>query len=375
MSFSDLKNWRILTLLEPSFVATIHKVLVYGDLANEALIVTKNDMVYGLGCNRAGCLGIDDTSSTLRPKKIENLCNKGIQTFAYGSGPHVLALTREGQVYSWGYNSFGEVGNGREDNTLIPTLITLKFRIIDIACGSHHSLALTDTGKVYGWGHNDNGQVGHILSGCTASIIDLPLTHNKVVSISCGHNHSMAITNYGEVYGWGDNGVGQLGRNSYSNYAAPELVKQLVGVVITKVVCGYAHTLALSDEGGLYAWGSNGYGQLGLGDKLETSVCKKLFIPKMGRVLDIAALHSSHISVAIGKRHKVFIWGACLGQTLTVPTPVSLTTLHDALAYFSSPAIMHCPLVISTEEEMDILKCWREAFDDESYHRQRVIWQ
>lgn len=70
-----------------------------GNLGNEALIVTKDKIVYGLGNNIAGCLGTSDAHSTLHPKKIEVLCDKDIKTFAYGSGPHVLALTEKGEVY------------------------------------------------------------------------------------------------------------------------------------------------------------------------------------------------------------------------------------------------------------------------------------
>lgn len=69
-----------------------------GNLGNEALIVTRDKMVYALGNNIAGCLGTGDAHSTLYPKKVEALCEKDIKTFAYGSGPHVLVLTKEGEV-------------------------------------------------------------------------------------------------------------------------------------------------------------------------------------------------------------------------------------------------------------------------------------
>ena len=62
------------------------------------MIVTKEDEVYALGSNTAGCLGTGDTHSSLHPRRADALCNKGIKTFAYGSGPHVLALTCRGEV-------------------------------------------------------------------------------------------------------------------------------------------------------------------------------------------------------------------------------------------------------------------------------------
>lgn len=70
-----------------------------GNLGNEALIVTRDNMVYGLGNNTVGCLGIGNTIPTLHPIKVEALCKKAVYMFAYGSGPHVLALTRRGEVW------------------------------------------------------------------------------------------------------------------------------------------------------------------------------------------------------------------------------------------------------------------------------------
>lgn len=122
MCTSDLRSWPIFSLLEPEFVSQIHMVVVYGNssssfplaylvwqrclslyfktgnLGNEALIMTKDKVMYALGNNIAGCLGIGDTHGTLYPKKVEALCERDIRTFAYGSGPHVLALTKEGEV-------------------------------------------------------------------------------------------------------------------------------------------------------------------------------------------------------------------------------------------------------------------------------------
>ena len=100
-SRGDLRNWPILSLLESKFISAIHMVIVYGNLGNEALIVTKDDEVYALGSNAAGCLGTGDCHSSLHPRKVEALCGKGVQAFAYGSGPHVLALTEKGEVGSY----------------------------------------------------------------------------------------------------------------------------------------------------------------------------------------------------------------------------------------------------------------------------------
>ena len=77
----------------------------------------------------------------------------------------------------------------------------------------------------------------------------------------------MRLLFFCQVYGWGYNGNGQLGIGNNVNQPNPSRVGSLTNVIITQVVCGYAHTLALSDEGMMYAWGANSYGQLGTGNK------------------------------------------------------------------------------------------------------------
>ena len=127
MSRSDLRNWPILSLLEPEFIAELKMVMVYGNvnpctfdnsrsvitllgstgnLGNEALLLLKDGSVHAVGNNASGCLGTGDTHSTLEPVKIESLSQKGIKAFSYGIGPHVLALTEKGEVSNMKCNFF-----------------------------------------------------------------------------------------------------------------------------------------------------------------------------------------------------------------------------------------------------------------------------
>ncbi|XP_011138650.1 RCC1 and BTB domain-containing protein 1 isoform X1 [Harpegnathos saltator] len=369
MCSSDLRNWPIFRLLQPEFVSEIHMAVVYGTMGNEALIVTKDKTVYALGSNTSGCLGTGDMHSTLYPKKIEALCDKGIKTFAYGSGPHVLALTDKGEVFSWGHNGYCELGNGSTNQGLIPTMVNINLNgkhIVDIACGNHHSLALTDDGEVYAWGQNNCGQVGSGISTNQGAprLVNSNLAGKKVICITCGQASSMAVTETGEVYGWGYNGVGQLGIGNYVNQVNPVKVPGLMGVRIVKVVCGHTHTLALTDEGMLYVWGGNSYGQLGTNNKTNACNPVMLNVPEMGRVSDIAALHYNHISAAVGNGGRVFMWGQCRGQSITSPTATPLAHLHEVLACYASSNVMHKPLILRADEELNILDCLRQAFDD-----------
>ncbi|XP_066581210.1 RCC1 and BTB domain-containing protein 1-like isoform X2 [Prorops nasuta] len=370
MSTSDLKHWPIFSLIDQKFISQIHMVVVYGNLGNESLMVTKDGTVYAIGNNTSRCLGTGDSLSSLHPRKVEALCGKGpIKTFAFGIGPHVLALMVNGEVYSWGFNAYCQLGNGTTNEGLTPSLITTNLSgkiVVDIACGSHHSLALTDKGELYAWGYNNYGQVGSGLNSnqSTPRKINSNLSERKIVSIACGQLSCMAVTENGEVYGWGGNAAGQIGNGTFTNQLTPCKVIGLMGVVIEKIVCGYSHTLALSDGGVIYGWGSNTYGELGFDNKTNICTPTKLSASKMGMVSDIAASHCNHISAAVGAGGKIFMWGQCLGISITEPTLTSLSHLHNVLACYASCSVMHCPLILHAEEEISVMDCLREAFND-----------
>jgi RCC1 and BTB domain-containing protein len=123
-------------------------------MGSEVIMVTVDDDVYAMGCNSSGCLGLGDTASALQPRKIESLCKKKIKglnhlslffpfhfcccyililllvTFkthiglAYGSGLHLLAFSDSGELYTWGYNTYSQLGNGNTNHTLTPSLVS-----------------------------------------------------------------------------------------------------------------------------------------------------------------------------------------------------------------------------------------------------------
>ena len=373
----SLMNWPILSMLEPEFISNIDMVLVHGYSGTEALIVTHDRMVYALGSNNDGCSGIGNAQGSLTPTKVDALCGKNIKTFAHGSSSHVLALTEDGKVYSWGNNSRYQLGYKSENMDFIatPTLVQGKLSqkfVVDVACGSFHSLALTGDGQVYEWGRSK-----HEPSSCpyitTPRIVKSTFGGKRIVSISCGDSYSMAVTADGEVYGWGLNAVGQLGIENHKNKAQPCKITKLTGIVIEKVACGFFHTLALSNTGILYAWGDNYFGQLGsssglgeLGSIEATNGSNpvQLVMPLAGRVLDIAASHYHHISVAMGEDNRVFVWGHGLWQSITVPTLTPHTCLHAAFACYATSSVMHKPFLLRVGGTTTLTDCLKVAFDD-----------
>ncbi|XP_063224238.1 RCC1 and BTB domain-containing protein 1-like isoform X3 [Bacillus rossius redtenbacheri] len=367
LSSMELNKWNLFCLLEPEFAETIQTVCVFGNLGNEALIVTRSDDVYAIGCNAAGCLGLGDLQATLVPKKVEALCQKGVQGFAYGSGPHVVAFTSAGHMFSWGHNGYCELGNGTTNQLLVPSPVAAMSckEVVDVSCGSHHSLALTRDGEVFAWGQNNCGQVGSGMS--TNQIaprkVNSALSGKRVISIACGQTSSMAVAENGEVYGWGYNGNGQLGIGNNVNQLNPCRVSGLQDKVVVKAACGYAHTLALTDAGELFAWGANSYGQLGTGNKSNVSSPVRI-AADIGRIADIAATHYGHISAAITQNLKVYMWGQCRGQIVAVPTETPFTTMYDVFACFATPSVMWRPMRVNMEAGRKFADCFRTVFDD-----------
>jgi alpha-tubulin suppressor-like RCC1 family protein len=122
-----------------------------------------------------------------------------------------MALSGDGSIFTWGWNWNGQLGHGDTIDRRTPTLIkalalfrALKQTIItSIAAGAQHSLALTSTGELYSWGGNDEGQLGRDEDPPAIPQMILGLHNRNIVQIACGGTHSLALSQIGDVYSWG----------------------------------------------------------------------------------------------------------------------------------------------------------------------------
>ncbi|XP_050562405.1 probable E3 ubiquitin-protein ligase HERC3 isoform X1 [Spodoptera frugiperda] len=186
---------------------------------------------------------------------------------------HTMYLTNSGHLYSCGNNEVGQLGrhtDNREGKT--PALVeTFKeCTVSSVACGIQHSVAVDEWGQLFSWGSDSMGQLGSNL-GMHAQ--DKPkfvkvLATRNVIQVACGAYHSIALTNNGDLFSWGANSYGQCGLGTMTNKEMiPQAITSLLGVPIAMIACGSNHTFALSKSGAVFGWGKNTHGQLGLQDR------------------------------------------------------------------------------------------------------------
>ena len=240
---------------------TIKIFHVFDDLNGyNVLFITSDDKVFGFGSNCCGCCGLGHNSVVNEPQIIPELCHKNIKQFFIGFS-FILALNCDNQVYGWGRNDVGQCGRGSinsENKYLLPKLIDFSSEsVVQISCGSHHSLAMTSAGHLYSWGWNKFGQVG--CGQEEEDIISEPfyLKYFDIISIKTiysSFSYSFALTDNGLVYSWGDNEDGVLGHQLDINDCVFE--PTLIEVSNIESVClSTYNTYFLTSEGNIYFCG------------------------------------------------------------------------------------------------------------------------
>jgi alpha-tubulin suppressor-like RCC1 family protein len=144
--------WPILHQMKPQFVSNIKFICIVSESGNNVIIGTKNDKVFSFGDNEYGCLGLGHNNAVKEPQIINELCDQQIIDISYGDY-HVLALTKSGKCFSWGRNSYGQLGNRTQTNDNKPKLINalLNEIVVQIACGWRYSFVLTKCGDIWFW--------------------------------------------------------------------------------------------------------------------------------------------------------------------------------------------------------------------------------
>lgn len=210
------------------------------------------------------------------PLGIAGLAN--VMQIAAGRA-HAMALDRDGALWGWGYNGYGQLGDSSEVNRHTP----VRSRAVPgcvraVACGDHHTLALLADGTVLAWGSNDFGALGRGASGGWSRQPQPVPGLTNVEAVSAAGYLNLALKTDGTVWAWGWNTSGALGNGTFVTFSATPV--QVSGLpTIRKITAGYYNGYAISNTGATYAWGDAGQGRIGDGNTLFPERRTPVIIP------------------------------------------------------------------------------------------------
>jgi len=255
------------------------RVVAVSAAARHSIAIIADGSVWSWGMCGYGVLGHSDTHTQeqLLPKKIEAFADQRVVAVS-AARFHNLILTADGAVWSWGSGCDGKLGHGDEQHQLLPKEVEAfpDQRVVAVSAGQYHNLALTADGAVSSWGFGGGGRLGH---GDEQTQL-LPkkveaFAGQRVVAVSAGHSHSIAITADGAVWSWGGGSYGKLGHGDSQEQLLPKKIEAFAGQRVVGVSAGGSHSLAITADGAVLTSGKGKDGYLGHGEDLSDQLLPK----------------------------------------------------------------------------------------------------
>ena len=329
-----------------------------------SVVLTSEGRVFCFGSNSNGLLGDGTTTNRTSPVEITTNFNlssgeKITQIFA---GKHfAFALSSANRVFSWGSNTEGQLGAGDSSVKLVPQNITSRFNLGEsetitfIAGGSRHAMALSSAGRVFAWGYNSGTEYVFAASDPASSLVPRDITANLnlgsgevLTAIECGSGSNIAITSSGRLLVWGYNSYGELGTGTTNSVATPVDISSSLALEVDETVIaikrGATHTLVLTSNGRIFAFGRNNVGQLGDGTTVgRTSPVETTsrYALESGEVLTGFFLGYGADSSFVGTSHgRVFAFGhndyGILGDNTTTSRTTPILVNHTLFSYYAT---------------------------------------
>ncbi len=328
--------------------------------ARGAIILKSDGTVWTWGANFDGKLGIGDTNPirTAVPVEVHDSSNasylNSVKTIM-GCEEHNLAVKYDGTLWAWGWNAFGQLGDGTTNDSHTPVQVGLTAvppltSVTKLGGRPYFTLAVKSDGTIWAWGMNKYGQMGNgTVNPASGPQVLVPVqvsysspggAINNPVQVTCGYQFGAALTTNGDVWTWGSGSHGELGNGTTGSSYLPAQVPGLSN--ITAISAGWFHILALKSDGSVWAWGNNASGELGDGTVANRSNAVQVLNVSNIVVVSGGDSHSS----ALAADGTVWKWGVNdsgelgNGTTNAVANPVPAKILLDTFGNSFSNIVM-----------------------------------
>ena len=298
--------------------------------SSHSLGITTTGQIYGWGENFYGQVGNNNTSNVSSPVALAGAGSISSWTMVAAGTIQSFAITIAGTLYAWGYNSGGALGDLTTVNKSSPVLVSGPAATSwATVSASDHSLAITTTGRLYAWGPNDYGGLGDLtVVGKSSPVLVSGPAATSWSAVEGGRFHSLGITTNGTLYAWGTNYLGMLGDLTTIEKSSPVLVSGPVNTSWSSVSCGSNHSLAITNSGRLYAWGYNNVGQLGDASLNSSSSPVLVSGPASTSWIAVSGYDSGSGTWALTSNNILWGWGSntkgALGLALGSSSPLQV---------------------------------------------------
>ena len=225
--------------------------------------------LYAWGRNSTGQLGVGGTASRSSPVQVGALINWSQVSAGSSQNSHTAAVKTDGTLWTWGSGEFGKLGHNSTAQRNTPLQVGALTDWAQVAAGYRHTVAVTQNGELYAWGDNSpHGALGDDTVIDRLSPVQIGTLTNWS-QVSAGNVFSLAIKTDGTLWGWGQNNEGRVGDGTTVSRSSPVQIGALTNW--TQVSAGLSFGTAVNTNGQLYAWGANTFGALGQGNKTTRS--------------------------------------------------------------------------------------------------------